>query len=155
MNIPPLFVCIASVRRGNNRVSKISRPGEKMAYVLAVLMAALSFLLNRAALKYVGVKAVVTCGPALEEAAKTVPAVYLGADVLLTHVLFGAIEGGYDWRTSPKHGPAAAMLSVAGHGLFGAVTVAALHLTGSLTLALGAGMAAHVAWNVALIRITT
>jgi len=45
-----------------------------MAYVLAVLMAALSFLLNRAALKYAGAMAVVTWGPALEEAAKTVAA---------------------------------------------------------------------------------
>ncbi len=125
-----------------------------MAYVLAVLMAALSFLLNRLALRYAGVKAVITWGPALEEAVKTVPAFYLGADVLLTHVLFGVIEGGYDWRTSPRHGPAAALLSVAGHGLFGAVTVAAVYLTGSLGLALAAGIAAHIAWNAALIRLT-
>lgn len=125
-----------------------------MAYVLAVLMAALSFLLNRAALKYAGAMAVVTWGPALEEAAKTVAAFYLGADVLLTHVLFGLIEGGYDWRTCPANGPAAALLSVAGHGLFGAVTVAALTFTGSLALALGAATATHIAWNAALIRIT-
>lgn len=125
-----------------------------MAYVLAVLMAALSFLLNRATLKYVGVQAVITWGPALEETAKTLPAFYLGADVLLTHVLFGVIEGGYDWRTSPRHGPAAALLSVAGHGLFGAVTMGVIHLTGSLVLALGAGTATHIAWNAALIRLT-
>ncbi len=125
-----------------------------MAYVLAALMAALSFLLNRVALRYAGAKAVVTWGPALEEAAKTVPALYLGADVLLTHALFGAIEAVYDWRTSPANGPAAALLSVAGHTLFGALTMAALHFTGSPLLALGAGVAAHIAWNVALIRLT-
>lgn len=125
-----------------------------MAYVLAVLMAALSFLLNRAALRFAGAKAVVTWGPALEEAAKTAPAVWLGADVLLTHALFGVVEAGYDLRTSPANGPAAALLSVAGHTLFGALTVAALYLTGSLALALGAGVAAHIAWNAALIRLT-
>lgn len=125
-----------------------------MAYVLAVLMAALSFLLNRAALRYAGVKAAISWGPAVEEAAKTVPAYFLGADVLLTHALFGLIEGGYDWRTSPGNGPAAAALSVAGHGLFGAVTVTVIYLSGSVVFALAAGVAAHIAWNATLIRLT-
>ncbi len=125
-----------------------------MAYVLAVLMSALSFLLNRAALKYAGARAIVTWGPALEETAKTVPAFWLGADVLLTHALFGVVEAVFDWRTSPANGVAAAALSVAGHGLFGALTVAVLHFTGSLVLALGAAVAAHIAWNAALIRLT-
>lgn len=125
-----------------------------MAYVLAVLMAALSFLLNRAALRFEGVKAVITWGPTLEEAVKTVPAYWLGADILLTHVVFGAIEAGYDWLTSGRHGLAAAGLSLAGHSLFGLVTVGVLHLAGSLALALVAGMAAHLAWNVTVVRLT-
>ncbi len=125
-----------------------------MAYVLAVLMAALSFLLNRAALRYTGPKAVIGWGPAIEEAAKTVPAFYLGGDILLTHALFGVIEAGYDWRSSRRNGPAAAFLSVAGHSLFGALTVGTLYVTGSLALALGVAAAAHIAWNVALVRMS-
>src|SRR5690242_10213665 len=102
-----------------------------MAYVLAALMAALSFLFNRAALRYLGVKAVITCGPALEEAAKTLPAFYLGADIALTHVAFGAIEAGYDWLTSRRFGAKAAVLSLMGHSLFGLATVVALAFSGS------------------------
>ena len=124
-----------------------------MAYVLAVLMAALSFLLNRAALRYAGLQAVIGWGPVIEEAAKTVPAFYLGADVLLTHALFGAIEAGYDWRSGGGNGPTAALLSVAGHSLFGGLTVGVIYLTGSVSLALVAAAAAHVAWNVALVRL--
>ncbi len=126
-----------------------------MAYVLAGLMAALSFLLNRTALKVVGLKTVITCSPVLEEAAKSCPAFYFGADILLTHVGFGAIEAGYDWYTSRKHGTAAAILSIFGHGLFGLVTVGTLALTGQFLLALSAGMVTHVAWNVAMIRLNT
>lgn len=125
-----------------------------MAYILAVLMAALAFLLNRAALGISGVKAVITWGPTLEEAVKTLPAYWLGADIFLTHVLFGAIEAAHDWLTSRRRGAAAAFFSLAGHSLFGAVTVVVLHFAGSPALALAAGIAAHLAWNVALIRLT-
>lgn len=124
-----------------------------MAYVIAVLMAALSFLLNRAALRIIGVEAVITVGPVLEEAAKTLPAFYLKADILLTHVTFGVIEAIYDWLTCGRSGAAAALGSVAGHALFGALTAAVLGLTGSLGLALLAGIGAHLIWNVTLIRL--
>lgn len=125
-----------------------------MAYILACLMAALSFLLNRAALRYVGVKAVITCSPVLEEAVKTVPAFYFGADILLTHVGFGAIEAGYDWTAGGKKGVAAAVLSVLGHGLFGLVTVGTLSVTGQIPVALLVGIAAHLVWNLAMIRLS-
>jgi len=125
-----------------------------MTCVIAVLMAALSFLLNRAALRCVGAKAVISLSPALEEAAKTIPAYYLGADIFFTHVIFGVVEAGYDWRTGRRHGPPAAFLSVAGHGLFGFATAGVLYLTGSLWLAVASTAAVHIAWNVAAIRLT-
>lgn len=124
-----------------------------MAYVIAVLMASLSFLLNRAALKYLGLQAVITLSPALEEAAKTLLAYYLGADIIVTHFVFGALEAAYDWRTSRRHGVAAAFLSIAGHGLFGLATVAVLALTGSVALGMAAGIILHLAWNVTVIRL--
>lgn len=126
-----------------------------MAYVLAALMAALSFLLNRTALRYVGPKTVIGLGPALEEAAKTLPAFYLGADILLTHVIFGAVEAGYDWLTSRFFGAKAAILSLVGHSLFGLTTVGALALTGSVMLAAAAGLVCHLAWNIAMIYLLT
>lgn len=124
-----------------------------MAYVLAAFMAALSFLLNRAALRYLGPKAVISLGPLLEEAAKTLPAFYLGADIFLTHAVFGAIEAGYDWLTSRRFGARAAILSLAGHSLFGLATVGALALSGSILLAAAAGLVGHLAWNITLIHL--
>lgn len=148
--LPPLFifvrVCIWPEWQGNN---------SSMAYVLAVLMAALSFLVNRAALRYLGVRAVVSLGPAVEEAAKTLPAFYLGADIALTHAVFGAIEAGYDWLTSRRFGAKAAVLSLTGHSLFGLATVGVLAWTGSVALAVAVGLACHLAWNIALIRQMT
>lgn len=124
-----------------------------MAYVLAALMAALSFLTNRAALRYLGPKAVISMGPLLEEAAKTLPAFYLGADIFLTHAAFGTIEAAYDWLTSRRFGARPAVLSLVGHSLFGLATVGALALTGSVLLAAATGLAGHLAWNITLIHL--
>ncbi|HMM22213.1 MAG TPA: hypothetical protein PKA10_15950 [Selenomonadales bacterium] len=125
-----------------------------MAYVIALLMAALSFLLNRAALRYIGVTAVITYGPVLEELAKTVLAFYLGADILLTHVTFGVIEGVYDWATASNRRLAAAALSILGHSLFGALTTATLAFSGSVLAAVIVGSLVHLVWNVTVIRLT-
>ncbi|MDR3559967.1 MAG: hypothetical protein P4N59_00810 [Negativicutes bacterium] len=125
-----------------------------MAYLVACFTAALSFLLNRAALRYVGLQAVITYSPAVEETTKTLLAFYLGADMLVTHVVFGTIEAVHDWATSQNHGTAAAVSSIFGHSLFGMVTMGALVLTGQILLALAAGIAVHLAWNIMIIRLT-
>lgn len=126
-----------------------------MAFIVACLMAALSFVLNRAILRFVGLKAVITYSPVVEELAKTLLAVYLGADILLTHIVFGIIEAGYDWRTSVNHGVTAAALSIIGHGLFGLVTVGMLSLTGEVLPAIGTVILLHLAWNIAAIHFST
>ncbi|MBP2653218.1 MAG: hypothetical protein H6Q73_787 [Firmicutes bacterium] len=123
-----------------------------MAYVIAGLMAALSFLLNRAMLQYVGAEAIVTYGPAMEEGAKTVLAYCLGADILLTHVTFGVIEATYDIVTA-RYKAVAAILSVGGHGLFGFITIWGLALTGNIVFSLAVPIAAHWAWNITVIRL--
>lgn len=124
-----------------------------MAYIIACLMAALSFLINKLLLRYVGPQVVLTWGPAVEELAKTWLSWHLGADILLTHLLFGFLEGAYDWLTAGQHSGKAAALSVAGHALFGVITLSLLMLTGSIWLALAAAIVAHVAWNTIAIRL--
>lgn len=124
-----------------------------MAYIIACLMAALSFLLNRALLRHTGRVAVISYSPAVEEMAKTLLAYYLGADILATHVAFGVLEGGFDWYNYHRDGHKAAMLSLVGHSLFGALTVAALSFTDSVWLAVLVGLIAHLAWNVTIIRL--
>lgn len=123
-----------------------------MAYMIAVLMAALSFIANKALLTHIGIKTVITYSPVVEESAKTLLAFYLGADILLTHVVFGVIEAGYDWLTGGRRRSRAALLSVAGHGLFGSATVLTLQETGNIWLALTGATLLHLAWNLLAVK---
>lgn len=124
-----------------------------MTYTIACLMAALSFLINKTLLKYVGPKVIFTYGPAVEEAAKTLLAWYLGADILATHIIFGLLEGFYDWLTVSGNGLKAAASSVAGHTLFGVITIVMIGFTGSVWLAVVGAIVAHVVWNTVIIRL--
>lgn len=124
-----------------------------MAYIIAILMAGLSFLLNRLFLRYLGPVSIISAGPIAEEAAKTLFAYYLGADLITVHAVFGVIEAGYDWQQGSKEGIAAPLLSIAGHSMFGAGSAGVLLLTGSLWLCLAAGIALHLAYNVTIVRL--
>lgn len=123
-----------------------------MSYWIGGLAALVCFALNRALFLRLGYKTVTTYSPVLEEACKTFPAYALGAAILPVHVVFGAIEGAYDFYTNRKDGAAAALFSLLGHALFGAATVAALALSGSVALGAAAGCALHIAWNLAMVR---
>ena len=124
-----------------------------MAYIIAFLMAALSFLLNRLFLRYLGPVSIISAGPVAEEAAKTLFAYYLGADLITVHAVFGVIEAGYDWQQGSRDGLTAPLLSIAGHSLFGMGSAGVLLLTGSLWLGLAAGIALHLGYNVAVVRL--
>lgn len=124
-----------------------------MTYTIACLMAALSFLINKTLLKYVGPKVIFTYGPAVEEAAKTLLAWYLDADILATHITFGLLEGCYDWLAGSPNGLKAAASSVAGHTLFGIITIVMIRFTGSVWLAVAGAIVAHVVWNTLIIRL--
>ncbi|MDU4961222.1 MAG: hypothetical protein E6X17_11250 [Sporomusaceae bacterium] len=124
-----------------------------MAYVIACLAAAGAFLLNRLLLERLGAKVIVTVSPLVEETLKTLPAFYAAADILSCHLGFGVIEAVYDWRQSRNNAAAAALMSVAGHGLFGLVTLVCAGPAG-IYVGLAAGMIAHLLWNTILLRWT-
>jgi hypothetical protein len=128
-----------------------------MAYVIGCLMAGLSFLLNKILLKYVGVKAIITYSPIVEEMTKTLCSYYLAADILVTHIVFGMLEAGYDWYTNPngQRGVWAALASIVGHSLFGALTLICLYASDSIWIALAGASCVHVMWNVTLIRLSS
>ncbi len=124
-----------------------------MAYVIAALMAGLSFVLNRLFLRYIGPVTVISLGPVAEEASKTLFAYYLGAEIVLVHAVFGAIEAVYDWQQSNGNSFIAPTLSLAGHSFFGAATMGVLYVTGSIWLALAVGIFLHLAYNVTMVRL--
>ena len=123
-----------------------------MAYIIACLMAALSFLINKALVKYIGIEVLISYSPAVEEASKTLLAYYLGADILVTHITFGILEAGYDYVTSPEHGRLAAVLSIGGHSLFGLLTIGGYSLMGSIWFGLLVVILTHMVWNMTIIR---
>ncbi len=123
-----------------------------MAYVIGCLMAALSFILNQVLLKYAGRVTVISYSPLVEEGAKTLFAYYMGADIVATHITFGLLEACYDWINSRENGVKAAVLSIGGHSMFGLLTYIVLIMTESIWLGLALGLAAHLAWNVTVIR---
>jgi len=127
-----------------------------MAYVIGCLMAGLSFLLNRLLLKYIGIKVVISYSPVVEELTKTLCSYYLAADILVTHIIFGVLEAGYDWfkEQNKQCGTIAALLSIIGHTLFGGITVFVFHLSSSIFIGILVGVGVHLAWNVTLIRLT-
>lgn len=118
-------------------------------------MASLSFLLNKLLLGYLGNQVVVSYSPIVEELSKTLCSYYLGADIWLTHTVFGILEAGYDYfaTKSGERGVLAAVLSILGHSLFGGLTVGILYLSDSIFLGLVSAISVHILWNVTLIRI--
>lgn len=123
-----------------------------MAYLLAALMAAASFLLNRELLRRFGSHVVVSLSPILEESVKTLSAYYFQADLITVHAGFGVIEAAYDWCSSQGTAWKAAALSIAGHSLFGVVTAFCWRFSGIVWLGLAAGCTAHLLWNVIMLR---
>lgn len=124
-----------------------------MAYIIACLMAALSFVANKALLRLIGPQVILTWGPIVEEGAKTLLAWYLAADIVATHVIFRVLEGVYDYLIGTRYRTQAALTSVVCHTLFGGITVTLLGFTGSIWIAVGGAVIAHAAWNRAVIRL--
>jgi len=126
-----------------------------MAYIISVLMAGLSFLINKLLLKYIGIQSVISYSPVFEELAKTVFSYYLSADILMTHIVFGVLEGVYDWYNDPneQRGIKAAMLSMIGHTLFGGVTLIVFSLSGHVFIGILAAVCTHIVWNMMLLQL--
>lgn len=123
-----------------------------MAYIIACLMASLSFILNRLLLKYLGNLTIITVSPVIEETAKTLLAYYLDADVLATHVAFGVLEAVYDWYHSVFKVKAVAF-SIIGHSLFGLLTVGIFFLSANIWLGLASGIIVHLIWNFTVVKV--
>lgn len=125
-----------------------------MAYMAGFFMACLSFLVNKALLKIFGPKIIISYSPLVEESTKTLFAYCIGADILLTHVAFGAVEASYDFYHSKNFRWQAAMLSIVAHSLFGIITVITYQLSDSILIGLLLGFTAHWLGNILLVNLS-
>lgn len=121
--------------------------------ISGIISAVLAWVLNKKILHYWGDKGTVWVTPVVEEMLKTVAALVLGADIILTHGVFGTIEAVYDVNTAPKRGVSAALVSFWGHLMFGAAANIGYLLYGHVGSAILAGAILHLAWNVFIDRI--
>ncbi len=115
--------------------------------------AALSYLLNRVFLSRFRKYAVIYITPVVEEGLKTFFALVFNVPVILTHAVFGLIEGAYDLFPSQEKKVAAFLVSLLSHTVFGASTW--LILVGSSSLALSVALVSvfHILWNYSVLKI--
>ena len=116
-------------------------------YLVAGLIAALgAYIVNRYLLKRFGENIIVFITPIVEEVLKTGLAVYLNAFILPTHLIFGIVEGIYDFKTS-HFGISAGLLSIIWHTFFGLVTIILTQLMGHYVYGLIAAILLHYIGN--------
>lgn len=120
--------------------------------VAGILAAGFSWMGNRAALKLFGIQVIVALVPCIEELAKSGAAFLMGTSLILTHGVFGFIEGIYDAWGSGRRGIKAGLISVAGHGFYGYITTYILQRYALFWAAVAAASVVHVLWNLFVMK---
>jgi Zn-dependent protease len=106
------------------------------------------FWLSSRMLKAVGDRALVIHIPVIEETGKTVIALLLNGNVVISHLAFGAAEALYDLYNSPKkYCITAALLSLVSHSLIGYLTCIALRVLCHPVLVIIIASIIHSLWN--------
>ncbi|MFZ5591523.1 MAG: hypothetical protein ACOY81_06935 [Bacillota bacterium] len=120
---------------------------------VALLAAMLVWLINtRLGPRFACRSRITLLGPAVEEAAKTLLALSLGAWLPGVHLGFGLIEALWEWRDR-RGGLRAALAAVFTHGALGGLTWYVLGRTNSVGLAILLAWGAHAAWNALVLRL--
>ncbi|MDD3839002.1 MAG: hypothetical protein PHP06_00310 [Clostridia bacterium] len=115
---------------------------------------ALAYLVNQYMIKFIGEKSIIFIAPIIEEMAKTMPIHYMNGHIFYVHLLFGVVEGIYDWCNSDKNtGKFAGVMSVASHAAFGGITQSIYSATSMVWYALIAGILVHMLWNYFILEI--
>ena len=124
-----------------------------MRFLIAgILAAAVSWVGNRAMLRLLGTQVIVVMAPFIEETAKSGSAALVGSPLLLTHGIFGLIEGFYDAWNSGWQGMEAGIASLTGHLFFGYITYLVLTRHHIFWLAVLTGYTVHMLWNITVMK---
>lgn len=125
------------------------------AILLSGLLASvLAYYINKRALKIWGDEAVTYGAPLVEEILKTFISIALGANILFTHMTFGAVEAIYDFSGHPgARGGTAALVGFVSHGVFGVVTAVVSGYFKSTYMGVAAAVLFHMAWNYTVMNL--
>ncbi len=129
-------------------VDTLAMPNLTLVLPATLLAGGTSWLLNgkiRTASGNQG-KGLVFLTPLIEEAAKSLWAVTLGASLVWTHLGFGLLEGALEIKRRGSRGIAAGWVALAAHSLFGIITYSVIRSWG-LFPALAVAYLSHAAWN--------
>lgn len=120
--------------------------------VAGILAAGTAFILNRCLMKYLGIKAIYSIIPLVEEVIKTSAAIVFNASIFGTHGVFGAVEAVYDYATATQKKWSAAIISIVSHFIFGGITVLIYNSYGLVIAILTATML-HTSWNTLVVKL--
>lgn len=118
----------------------------------ALAAAALSWLVNGFVLRF-GRFGIIYLAPAVEELSKTGMALFFGASIPATHILFGLAEAVWDIAGRGEKSFYAGLAGALGHTAFGFITYFSLRLTHNMILSLAAAYFVHMGWNLAVLRL--
>ncbi|MDW7674885.1 MAG: hypothetical protein SCK28_10140 [Bacillota bacterium] len=118
------------------------------------LAAGAAFLINRWVFEAMGDRSIYLFTPIVEEFLKTGLALLLATPIILTHLVFGLIEGAYDLITAPKKQISAAIISVISHLFFGSATVA-LANNFNIFIAVFVSILLHASWNGLVVKLAS
>lgn len=129
-----------------------------LAILTGLLAGAGSFMINRLVWKISKNGAMLIAGPAVEEALKTGLAYAVGAQVLISHLVFGMLEGFYDFKQSslPLKGRYQTLASsILGHTTFGFLAEVSLQESQSLLFTVIICFMVHMMMNLVALWLTT
>ena len=127
-----------------------------MSFAAGTLAAVAAYIANRIIIARIGNKGMVTFIPIVEESLKSLAALVLGASLINTHSVFGAIEAGYEIVGAKSiSGVLGGLSSFAAHGVLGLVTFWVFRISGNLLLGIGAAAVLHSLWNSLITRTYT
>lgn len=121
-------------------------------YIAAgLLAAAVAYAANRILFRVFGNVGLTVPVPLLEEATKTVFALWLGAGIIPAHLVFGLTEAALECRCCRQNKGRAALMSAFTHAVFGLVANGVYRRTGVPVLSILASFAAHAAVNIVVL----
>lgn len=116
----------------------------------SLLAAGAAWVTNGLVIPAIGRRGIAFLTPLVEELAKTLTAISLGAALLWTHVLFGVLEALVEIKRRGTKGLAPGGAALVSHSIFGLLT-AGLYGRGGILPALAVTYLAHATWNGAVV----